>query len=93
MRIKRKEPDTKMIIKKIFFRQNRDRLCLFFYAKIQKRGDGMFKDEFLEKIFSNREMSTIPIGCQSTAVKVFQDILEEIKEENPYELISALFDE
>ena len=49
MRIKRKEPDTKMIIKKIFFRQNRDRLCLFFYAKIQKRGDDMFKDEFLEK--------------------------------------------
>lgn len=74
-------------------REKLDSFSLFFYAKIQKRGDGMFKDEFLEKIFSNKEMSTIPIGCQSTAVKVFQDILEEIKEENPYEPISALFDE
>ena len=51
----------------------------------------MFKDEFLEKIFSHGEMSAIPIACQSTALKVFQDILEEIKEENPYESISALF--
>ena len=50
----------------------------------------MFKDEILEKIFANHEMQTIPIGCQSTAVNVFQDILEDIKEENPYATISEL---
>lgn len=53
----------------------------------------MFKDEILERIFSNREMQMIPAGCQSTAVNVFQDVLEQIKEENPYEYVSALFDE
>lgn len=53
----------------------------------------MFRDEILEKIFSNKEMQKIPVGCQSTAVKVIQDVLEQIKEENPYEYVSALFDE
>lgn len=53
----------------------------------------MFKDEILEKIFSNKEMQKIPIGCQSTAVSVFNEVLEQIKEENPYESISDLFDE
>lgn len=40
----------------------------------------MFSDEVLEKIFSHPEMQKIPIDCQSTAVHVFQDVLEEIKE-------------
>jgi hypothetical protein len=65
----------------------------FFVPKYSQEVMSMFKDEILERIFSHEEMRTIPIGCQSTAVKAFQDILEEIKEENPYESISALFDE
>ena len=50
----------------------------------------MFTDEFLEKIFSHPEMQKIPIGCLSTAVHVFQEVLEEIKEEDPYVSISPL---
>ncbi len=38
----------------------------------------MLKDEILEKIFSNKEMQMIPIGCQSTAVSVFEDVLEKL---------------
>ena len=50
----------------------------------------MLKDEILEKIFSNKEMQMIPIGCQTTAVSVFEQVLEELKEENPYATISDL---
>lgn len=50
----------------------------------------MIRDEILEKIFSNSEMQKIPIGCQSTAVCVFEQILEEIKEDNPYADLSTL---
>ena len=50
----------------------------------------MFKDEILEKIFANKEMQKIPIGCQSTAVSVFEDVIEELRKENPYATISAL---
>lgn len=48
------------------------------------------KDEILEKIFAHPEMQKIPIGCQSTAVKVFEEVLFDIKEENPYATISEL---
>ena len=51
----------------------------------------MFKDEILEMIFANKEMQKIPIGCQSTAVSVFEDVLEELRKENPYATISAEF--
>lgn len=51
----------------------------------------MFNDEILEKIFAHEEMQKIPIGCQSTAVHVFEEILEDILEENPYVSISVLF--
>ena len=50
----------------------------------------MMKDEILERIFANKEMQKIPIGCQSTAVSVFEKVLEEIKEENPYADLSTL---
>ena len=50
----------------------------------------MLKDEILEKIFSNKEMQMIPIGCQSTAVSVFEDALEELRKENPYATISDI---
>ena len=50
----------------------------------------MLKDEILEKIFANKEMQMIPIGCQSTAVSVFEDVLEELRKENPYANISDI---
>lgn len=51
----------------------------------------MFNDLILEKIFAHEEMQRIPVGCQSTAVHVFEEILEDILEENPYEQLSSLF--
>ena len=50
----------------------------------------MLKDEILEKIFANKEMQMIPIGCQSTAVNVFEQVLEDIRKENPYATLSEL---
>lgn len=35
----------------------------------------MFTDAVFEKIFAHEEMQKIPIGCQSTAVHVFEEIL------------------
>ena len=55
-----------------------------------KEMKAMLKDEILEKIFSNKEMQMIPIGCQSTAVSVFEDVLEELRKENPYANISDI---
>lgn len=51
----------------------------------------MFNDLILEKIFAHEEMQKIPVGCQSTAAHVFEEILEDILEENPYEQLSGLF--
>lgn len=51
----------------------------------------MFSDETLEKFFSHKEMQTIPVGAQSTTVHVFEEILEDILEVNPYASISELF--
>ena len=50
------------------------------------------KDEVLERIFANREMQTIPLGAQSTAVKVISEVLMQMKEENPYVTVSQLFE-
>lgn len=38
----------------------------------------MFTDEILERIFSDKEMQTIPLGCQSTAIRVIERVLEEM---------------
>ena len=51
----------------------------------------MLKDEILEQIFADKEMQMIPIGCQSTAVSVFEKILKDVRKENPYADISDLF--
>lgn len=51
----------------------------------------MFSDEILEKIFAHEEMRKIPVGTQATAVHVFEEILSDILEENPYATISELF--
>lgn len=50
------------------------------------------KDEVLERIFAHKEMQKIPLGAQSTAVKAISDVLEQIKEENPYATVSELFE-
>lgn len=50
----------------------------------------MLNDEILEKVFAHEEMQRIPVGCQSTAVHVFEEILEDILEGNPYGAISEL---
>lgn len=50
----------------------------------------MLTDEFLERVFANKEMQKMPIGCQSIAVHAFQEVLEDIKEENPYAELSAI---
>lgn len=55
-----------------------------------KEVDVMFTDEFLERIFANAEMQNIPIGYQSIAVHAFQEVLEDIKEEDPYADLSAI---
>ena len=39
----------------------------------------MFSDQILEKIFADKEMQTIPIGCQSTAVNVFERVDDLVK--------------
>lgn len=51
----------------------------------------MFRDDLLEKIFSDKEMQKIPIGTQATAVSVIERILEQVKEGNPYASLSDLF--
>lgn len=53
----------------------------------------MFSDEVLEKIFLNREMQKIPIGTQSAIIRVFEDVIEEFRKENPYATLSSLLSE
>ena len=43
----------------------------------------MLKDEILEKIFSNKEMQMIPIGCQTTAASPSAAVHEELRKKNP----------
>ena len=50
----------------------------------------MLNDETLEKIFSNKNMQTIPLGTQATAVHVFEEILIEIVKENKNAYVSEL---
>lgn len=37
----------------------------------------MFSDEILEKIFTDPEAQKIPIGYQSTMIRVIEKVLEE----------------
>lgn len=65
----------------------------FFMQKFKQReGICMLSDDFLTKIFSHPEMQKIPVGAQSTAVHAMEDVLEEIRKENPYGTISELFE-
>lgn len=51
----------------------------------------MFSNELLEQIFAHEGMQRIPIGTQATAVHVFNEVLEDRLEENPYAKLSELF--
>lgn len=52
----------------------------------------MFSDLILEKIFAHPEMQKIPIGAQATAVNVFEEVMEDILEVNPYATVQSLFE-
>jgi hypothetical protein len=52
----------------------------------------MLTDDVLFRIFAHKEMHTIPVGCQSTAVNVFQDILAEIVKEDRDATIQSLLE-
>ena len=47
----------------------------------------MLNDDVL---FSNKEARKIPIGYQATMVSIFDEVLEQIKGENPYADFSAI---
>lgn len=49
------------------------------------------KDEILEMFFRNPKIWSIPLGCQSTAVAVFEEVLDTYRKEKPYATISELF--
>lgn len=51
----------------------------------------MLKDEVLEKIFTNEEAHTVPIGYQSTMIHVVENVLDEMRKEKPYAELSELF--
>lgn len=51
----------------------------------------MFSDSILEKIFSHEEMQKIPVGTQATAVRAFEEVLENIIKENQYVTVAELF--
>lgn len=52
----------------------------------------MFSDDILCKIFAHEEMQKIPVGAQATSVHVFEEILEDILEVNPYATVQSLFE-
>ena len=53
----------------------------------------MLKDEILEKLFAHPEIQKIPIGHQESIIRAYTEILEQKREENPYDTISELFSE
>lgn len=53
----------------------------------------MFSDKVIEKIYADLRTRRIPVFNISEMIKVFQDILTEIREDNPDATISELFDE
>lgn len=50
----------------------------------------MLNDDVLERIFANKEARKVPIGYQATMVSVFDEVMQEIKGENPYADFSAI---
>lgn len=52
--------------------------------------DMELKEDILTEIITDEEMQQIPIGCQSTAIHVFEQMLIKRAGVNPYEPISEL---
>ena len=50
----------------------------------------MLSDELLERIFSHKDMRTVPIGYQSTGVTVVGEVLDRIEGERPNATVSEL---
>lgn len=44
----------------------------------------MLSDELLERIFADEDMQKIPVGCQSTVVRVVDRAINELMEEKNY---------
>ena len=50
----------------------------------------MLSDEIMEKIFSHKNMKSVPVGYQSIVIEVVGDILDEIVRDNKYAAVSEL---
>lgn len=50
----------------------------------------MFEEKFLTKLFTEKDMMTIPCGCQSTAIHSMERVIEEMVKENPNAKLSEL---
>ncbi len=50
----------------------------------------MFSDDVLEKIFIHPELTNVPIVHQSTMIHAIEEVLEKVKEDNPYVSLSEL---
>ena len=53
----------------------------------------MFTDEVLDRFYGNPRLSQVPVYAAGEAVKAFTEVLEEMREENPYATLSELFDD
>ena len=49
------------------------------------------RDEIVQSILLNEEMQKMPIGCQATALGVFEEAMKKLVEENPNATVSELF--
>ena len=47
-----------------------------------RRDDFMFSDEILEKIFTNPDVSKIPIEEQATMIRVIEKVLDDMEVDN-----------
>lgn len=50
-------------------------------------------NDFERRFYSEPDTRNIPVGYLSQAKEIFQKILNDIKEENPYATISELVDD
>ena len=47
-------------------------------------------NDLLERILGHEDSHKIPYGCQATMIAVFEECLEQIREENPYATVTDL---
>lgn len=52
----------------------------------------MLKDDFMEKIFANKDIQRIPIGSQSIFVHAIDEILEDMLQKKPEAKIRELME-